>query len=146
MDCDSIPVNESAERAVLGSCIESASLLTSALAEGLSADDFTGDRPRIFRALLEMRSKHIPVDFISLAEYLGNRQDDYALIGDLICGAIVHPSHVSHHARIVRRKALLRSLLRLSDWIARAAVEVGADPEQIARLACEKLEPASVRI
>lgn len=138
------PANQAAERSVLGACIESESLLTSALAEGLSADDFTGDYPRVFRALLEMRAKGLPVDFISLPEYLGNGQREFALIGDLVSGAVVHYSHVMHHVQIVRQKSRLRSLLRLSDWIAQAAVEPCADPEQIAKLASEKLEPVRV--
>ena len=144
MPDDVLPANQAAERSVLGACIESESLLTSALAEGLTADDFTGDYPRVFLAMMEMRSKRLPVDFISLPDYLGNGQREFALIGDVVSGAVVHESHVMHHVQIVRQKSRLRSLLRLSDWIAQAAVEPCADPEQIARLVCERLEPASV--
>jgi replicative DNA helicase len=144
-DAGSLPVNQAAERSVLGACVESAEMLTAALAEGISADDFSvSDHQRVFRALLEMRDKRIPIDCISVSEQLGNDQRDFALLGDLTCGAIIHPSHVAHHARIVRNKSRLRSLLRLSDWMAREAGAPCADPDEIAKLACEKLEPASV--
>jgi replicative DNA helicase len=132
------PVNESAEKSVLGSCIECPDLLTAALAEGLSAEDFSVSAyRRLFGALLQMQDKDIPIDCISISEYLGNHPDDFALVVDLICGAMVHPSHVAHHARIVRRKSRLRSCLRFSDRIAQAAVEPGADPDQIVKLVGE---------
>jgi replicative DNA helicase len=140
-----VPVNLAAERSVLGSCVESHALLDSAVVEDLTPDDFSvSDHRRIFAAILEMHSKKVPVDFISLAEYLGNGQREFALIADLVSGAVVHHSHVRHHVRIVREKSKLRALLRLADWIEQAAIEPCADPEQIAKLVCEKLEPLSV--
>lgn len=143
----SLPVNESAERSVLGSCIECSNLLSAALAEGLSADDFSvSNYQRVFRALLEMRDKKIPVDCISVAEHLGNGQNDFALVGDLVSGAVVHHSHVAHHCRIIRQKSRLRSLLRLSDWMTREAASPCADPDEIIKRACEKLGPVSVTI
>ncbi len=134
--CD-LPVNVAAEKSVLGACVECADMLTSAIAEGITPDDFTGDHPRVFRSLLEMRDKGIPIDSVSVAEYLGNTQNDYVIVADLICGAVIHPSHVAHHARIVRQKSRLRSCLRLSHRIAQAAVEPGADPDQIVKLVGE---------
>jgi hypothetical protein len=137
-----IPVNVAAEKSVLGACVECVDILRYAIAEGLTPEDFTGDHPRVFRSLLEMREKRIPIDSLSLAEYLGNTQNDYVLVSDLICGAIIHPSHVIHDARIVRQKSRLRSLLTPSDWIAREAGSPCADPDEIIKRACEKLEPA----
>lgn len=139
--------NVPAERAALGAFIESPRILNSAVAEGLTADDFSvQDYQRVFRKLLEMEDKRFPVDSISLAEFLGNSQNDYVLVGDLVSGTVVTHDHILHHVRIVRQKSRLRSLLRLSDWIAQAVVEPCADPEQIAKLACEQLEPVSVSL
>jgi replicative DNA helicase len=144
---DSFPElsNLPAERAALGAFIEESSILTAAIDDGLTPDDFSlSDHQRMFRALVELRDKRFPVDYISLAEHLGNSQYDFALLGELISGVVIQHSHIAHHVRVIRQKSRLRALLRLSDWIAQAAVEVGADPEEIGNLVLDKLE--SVRV
>jgi len=65
-----------------------------------------------------------------VAESLGNRCDDYAIIADLARGAVLQKDHILHHVRIVCRKARLRALLRISEWIAETIDET-SDPGPI---------------
>ena len=123
--------NLPAERAVLGALVEDDELMTEVLVSGLSAEDFLlSDHQRIFRAILSLREKKCSVDYITVAEELGNRNSDYALIGDLIQGVVLHPDHVLHHVAIVKRKARLRTLLKLGEWIL-GSVSDTADPTRL---------------
>ncbi len=126
-----IPTNLAAERVVLGALIEDDGLLPEVLDVGLSAEDFLlSDHQRVFRAVLALREKHCPVDYITVAEELGNQNADYVLIASLVHGVVVHENHVLHHVQIVRRKARLRALLKLGEWISTAVTE-GSEPDQV---------------
>ena len=75
-----------------------------------------------------------------MAEQLGNRPEDTALLCDLITGVVLARGHVLHHVRIVRRKAHLRALIRLGEWVASSAGEDGADPDVLVQAVFEKLQ------
>jgi replicative DNA helicase len=136
-----LPVNLAAEREVLGALIEEPALLSEAIAMGLSSDDLSlADHRRIFSAMVALREQGHPIDYITLAEHLGNRSADFALMSDLISGVVVSRGHVLHHVGIVRKKAGLRNLIKLSEWMALAAGEDGADPKALIKGALEKLE------
>jgi replicative DNA helicase len=132
------PTNPAAERSVLGALIESPDLLSALLSEGITERDFSvEDYRRIWRVLLELDAKQLPIDSISVVEKLSGSQNDYCLVAELISGAVAHPSHVLHHARIVRQKSRLRSLVTFSDWVMREAGGIGADPDLILKAAIE---------
>jgi replicative DNA helicase len=139
-----MPTNLPAERTVLGTLIEDDDLLNDALSEGLTADDFSiSAHRRIFGAILELREKNCPIDYIAVAEQLGNDPADFALLGDLINGIVIHRGHVLHHVKIVRKKARLRTLMKVGDWIFKSATEVAANPDALVQVAIEKLETVS---
>jgi replicative DNA helicase len=136
-----MPTNLPAERTVLGALIEEDGLLSVAISEGLIVDDFSiSDHRRIFGAMLELREKDCPIDYISVADQLGNAPADFALLGDLISGIVIERGHVLHHIRIVRKKARLRTLLKLADWMSKSAIEVAANPDVLVQIAIKRLE------
>ena len=136
-----MPTNLPAERTVLGALIEDADLFSDAISEGLTVDDFSiSAHRRIFGAILELREKNCPVDYIAVAEQIGNAPEDFALIGDLISGVVIERTHILHHVRIVRKKSRLRALMKLADWISHSAVQVAADPDALVQVTLTKLE------
>jgi replicative DNA helicase len=143
---ESIPANINAERTTLGGFLEDPSILDAAICEGLQASDFLlSDHRRVFEAMLCLRDKGVPVDIITTAEELGNAGADFALLSDLISGIVIHRDHILYHARLVRQKSRLRAQVELFEWLSQQALEAGADPDEIARLALEKL-PVSVSV
>jgi replicative DNA helicase len=125
------PANLEAERCVLGAVIDDASFLPKVMATGLRCDDFmVSDHRRIFQAIELLYGRGIPVDFVTVAEELGNRNEDYAAIAALTFGVVLYEDHILHHAKIVGQKAQLRELLKIGEWIARAVTETG-DPDAV---------------
>lgn len=138
---DPMPTNLPAERTVLGAFIEDADLFSEAISEGLTADDFSiSAHRRIFGAILELRAKNCPIDYIAVAEQIGNAPDDFALIGDLISGVVIERGHILHHARIVKKKSRLRALMKVAEWISLSATEATADPDALVHATLTKLE------
>lgn len=137
------PVNLPAERSVLGALIEDDSLKADVLGAGLRSTDFAlSDHRQVFDAMLSLWQEKRPVDYVTVAEQLGNRQEHYVLVGSLIQGIIVHSDHVTAHAHIVQQKARLRALLRLAEWITRV-VDDTSDPDALIEEAIGKLEAIS---
>src|SRR2546425_6309419 len=135
-----LPTNLAAERVVLGVLIEEDELLPEVIATGLKVDDFSvSDHQRIFRAMLSLREKKCPVDYITVAEQLGNRQEDYVVIGSLVHGVVIDDDHLFHHVAIVRRKARQRSLLKLAEWISESVNET-TDPDSVIEQISARLE------
>jgi replicative DNA helicase len=123
-------VNLPTERAVLGACIESEELLGEAIAAGLTADDFAlSDHRKVFSTILRMREKNVPVDFLSVADWLGNHAQSYALVGSLTDGVVLQRDHTLYHASVVIKKSRLRNLAKLGEWIINSVNQEGADPQ-----------------
>ncbi len=140
LDID-LPCNVLAEQVVLGCLIEDSKLLPGIVATGLEHDEFIlSDHQRVFQAILDLHQRGSPIDYVSVAEQLGNASDDFALLGSLIHGVVVERSHALHQAKIVRRKAGLRAILKISEWMGGAAADTSADPELLIHLAIEKLQ------
>ena len=138
------PVSMPAERSVLGALIEDDGLLAEVLEAGLRIDDFSlSEHRRVFESILMLRRRNSPVDYVLVAEQLGNRQTDYVLVASLIDGVVVHEDHVLHHVAIIRKKAKLRALLRIADWLTRVVDET-ADPDALIAETLGKLEALTV--
>jgi replicative DNA helicase len=138
-----LPCNIAAERGVLGNLLESSSLLPRVLASGLCADDFIlPDHARAFRAIVTLHQQNAPVDPISLLDQLGERPADLALITDLITGTVIEPSHALYHARIGKRKARARQILKIGESIPGLVAEV-ADLDQLIAEIRQKLDACS---
>jgi replicative DNA helicase len=139
------PASLPAEQTVLGALIENDRLLAEVVSEGLRREHFTlSDHRRIFEAIVTLQGRHEPIDYITVAEQLGNRQEDYVLIGSLVHGVVFDDEeHVLHHATIVRRKWRLRALLKIAEWLT-ASVNETADPESLSAQAIDKIQSAAL--
>lgn len=133
-----LPINLSAERSVLGAVIEDDSLL--AEVAGLRCEDFSlSEHRRVFHAISQLRSQNSPIDYVLVAEKLGNTSENYVLVASLIDGTVTHPDHIAHHAEIVKRKSQLRRLLSVAEWITNVTDD-SADPDLVIEEAIGKLE------
>jgi replicative DNA helicase len=138
-----LPVNLPAERCVLGALIEDDSLIPAVMDVGLRVQDFSlSDHRRIFQAIETLQARKVPVDYVSVAEQLGNTQNDYVLIADLVHGVVLHEDHILHHAAIVHKKARLRELLNIGEWITEAVTQT-ADPDLLIAQITDRLETCS---
>jgi replicative DNA helicase len=141
------PCNPRSEQAVIGACIEENHILLAVVNSGLTPEDFSlSDHARFFRALTEMLTQGIPVDIISVAEFLGNDSREVAALADCVCGVVVEVRHILHHAGIIRKKARLRTLLHLAEWIETTACDPHADPDELGRMVAMKLGNVSPRL
>ena len=136
-------INVPAERSVLGALIENGSLFPDVVDAGLRVKDFgLSDHQRVFDAMLTLHLQGSPIDYISVYERLGNQPADYVLLGSLIQGVIIDEDHILYHVAIVRRKAGLRALLSIAEWITKV-VDDTADPDALIEQSIGMLEKAS---
>jgi len=129
------PASVEAEQAVLGAMLLKPDAVTTA-AEELTADDFYRETHRlIFEAMMDLKERTEPVDLVTLTEQL-KKADKLTKIGgipalSLIANSVPTAANVQYHARIVREKAQLRSLIHAATEIAGAAYEDAEDVEDI---------------
>lgn len=124
------PHNVEAEESVLGALLLSARALVE-VSEILNADDFFRENhSTIYRAALALVARDVPVDAITLADYLEQRGqlDGIGGTGRIaeLAALVPSTSNVGHYARIVRRHALGRRALEIG-----YALWMGADPETV---------------
>ena len=128
------PQNIEAEQSVLGAVLLENEAINQAL-EILTADDFYRETHReIFRAMMELSDHNQPVDAITLTDALRTKSvleqiGGPAYIAEL-ADAVPTAANVSHYARIVREKAVLRSLATIATDIASSAYEANANVDE----------------
>ena len=131
-----LPQNTDAEAAVLAAAILSSEVVPE-VANMLSVEDFYRPSHRVvFAAILELYRRDIPVDQLSLADYLEaagqlNLVGGKPFIIDLASNSFALVNW-RQHARIVRRCAVLRALISASTGI--TALAFDAPPEDIERI------------
>jgi hypothetical protein len=107
------PHSLDAERSVLGAMLMDAGAIVLALGT-LAADDFFRDAHRwLFAAMRRLHDRDAPIDLVTLREELSARELDEigpAYISALIDG-VPHSMNVEHYARIVKNRAIFRSLI-----------------------------------
>ncbi len=96
--------------------------------EILSSEDFYRESHReIFRAMVELTDKIQPVDAITLTDALRSRGVLEAIGGPAyiaeLAACVPTAANVAHYARIVRERAVLRSLASIATEIASTAYE-----------------------
>jgi replicative DNA helicase len=136
-----IPSNLHAERAVLGAILEKESLFSDYIAAGLRAEDFTfTDHVRIYTAMIRLGKVSEPIDYISVAERLGNSPEDIALLSDLVVGVVLERSHILHHVDTIIEKSRLRQIQRLGEEIQFGVNEPGVESLGLAFHIVSKLD------
>lgn len=128
------PHSAEAEQAVLGGIFIRGKLLHTII-DILREDDFYFPKHRvIFRIFLELYSKNIPIDLVSVHERLKSldmleESGGTAYLTDLAEGSIVSAANAVHHAHIVRNKAVQRELITASLEIISNCYDYGSDVE-----------------
>ncbi|MFQ5667352.1 MAG: replicative DNA helicase [Candidatus Binatia bacterium] len=143
------PQSLEAEESVLGGVLLDNNALDRAL-EFVGPDDFYREaHRRIMRAMLELNQRGEPVDLVTLADVLkvqGELQDigGAAYLAEL-AEKVPTAAHVAYYARIVRQKAVLRTLIQTATEIATLGYESGADVDQFLDQAEHKIFEISER-
>ncbi|MHB1843006.1 MAG: replicative DNA helicase [Sulfobacillus sp.] len=129
------PQSLEAERSVLGSMLIEKDALTRGMEE-LRDEDFYWESHRlIFRTMQELYDQAQVVDLVTLTEGLRNgkhlEQCGGATYLAELTTAVPTASHISHYAKIVRQRALLRGVIRVGTHMAQTAYEADSDAEVI---------------
>ena len=127
------PQNLDAEQAVLGSMLLEESAIAAA-AEHLDEPVFYKDAHRkIFVALLALYKATTPVDLITVTDEL-KRRNQLEEVGGAsylatLTSVVPTAANAEHYCRIVKQKAILRDLIRVSTRIAGDCYEEAVEPD-----------------
>ena len=143
------PHSLEAEESVLGGILIDNNALDRAV-EFIVADDFYREAHRkIFRAMQELNQRGEPVDLVTLTDALRARGELQDIGGAAYLGELVEKvptaAHVAFYARIVRHKAVVRSLIQATTEIAALGFESSADVDQLLDEAEHKIFEISER-
>ena len=122
-----IPHSLDAERSVLGAILVENSAINRAQ-EILHEQDFYRDpHRRIFKVMSTLSERATAIDPVTVKEELLKSGDLEAVGGPAYIASLLdgvpHSSHVEHYARIVKEKAILRSLIEAGGRIVTSAYE-----------------------
>ena len=128
------PQNLEAEQSVLGAILLDNEAINHSI-EILTAEDFYRESHReIFRAMVLLSERNQPVDAITLTDTLRNHGALEAIGGAgyvaELAACVPTAANVAHYARIVREKAILRSLASVATEIAGGAYEAPANVDE----------------
>ncbi len=130
-----LPASVEAERSILGAILLDNTVYSQA-AEFLRPDDFSLDsHRRIYARIMDLQESGRPVDLVTLTEELGRRKEveavgGVAYISSLTDGVPRRPN-IEHYVRIVKDKALLRSLIHAANSAIGLASEQASTAEEI---------------
>jgi len=143
------PQSIEAEESVLGGVLLDNNALDRAI-EFVAAEDFYREAHRkIMRAMVELNQRAEPVDLVTLSDALkvrGELQDvgGSAYLAEL-ADKVPTAANVAYYARIVRHKAVLRSLIQTATEIATHGYESTGDVDQFLDEAEHKIFEISER-
>ena len=128
------PQNLEAESSVLGGILLENDAINVVL-EVLRPEDFYRESHRkIFRAMIELLDRNEPVDLITLSDFLKGRNELEAVGGTSYLASLADfvptATNISYYARIVREKAILRSLIGAATEIATRGYEEQGNVEE----------------
>jgi replicative DNA helicase len=128
------PQNIEAEQSVLGAILLDNDAINQAI-EILTSEDFYRESHReVFRAMVALSERNQPVDAITLTDALrtGGVLEAVGGAGYIaeLAACVPTAAHAGHYARIVREKALLRSLASISTEIASGAYDAPANVDE----------------
>jgi replicative DNA helicase len=137
------PQNLDAEAAVLGGILVENEAMDIVL-EHLTADDFYREAHRkIFRVMVALHEKNEPCDTITISEAL-RAKNELEAVGGLsylvaLSSDTASAANIGFHARIVREKSTLRSLIRISTDITDGAYSATHDVDEFLDTAERKI-------
>lgn len=116
------PFNEEAEQSFLGSILIDPEAMIR-VADQIRDEDFYFDRHRlIFSAMLDLYTRHEPIDLLSLGNRLDERKQLNTIGGRSYLAELTNivptSRNVVHYAAIIQKKATLRRMIQASSKIA----------------------------
>jgi len=123
------PHNQEAEQSVLGAILIDKEAMMK-IADKITGEDFYHDKHRIiYDIMVELSSRHEPIDLLSLGNRL-EEQESLKKIGGRsylaeLANIVPTAANVTHYANIVQKKATLRRLIGASSHIANLVYEQG---------------------
>lgn len=127
------PQNLEAEQTVLGSVLIDKNAIFR-VADLLTPDDFYSPaHSRIYDSILSLYEKRQPIDVLSLANFLKER-DQLTEVGGSsyladLTNQVTTSSHVQHYAQLVKKNKVLRDLIKASAEITEGAFEPAQELE-----------------
>lgn len=137
------PQNVEAEKSVLGAIMLDQDALTKIAGELNSQDFYSEKHHAIYEAMLELYEEREPVDILSLASKLKDKN----LLEDLggrsyltsLVNAVPSAANITHYAKIVRNKATLRRLIQVGQKVTELGYAEEEDVEKLLDQAEQKL-------
>jgi len=121
------PQNLEAEASVLGGILLENEAINRVLEIIAPADFYRESHRKIFRAMLELTDRSEPADLITLSELLNGKGELEAVGGSTYLATLADQvptaANISHYARIIREKAILRQLINSATEIATRGFE-----------------------
>ncbi len=130
-----LPAAPDAERSILGAIILDNDLQNEALSE-LKPDHFFLDaHRRIYASIAELSENGRPIDLITISEELSRHKELEAVGGvaylSSLTDGVPRRTSIEHYIRIVRDKAMLRSLIHAANGVISHALEAADPAEEI---------------
>ncbi|MFA4829835.1 MAG: replicative DNA helicase, partial [Thermodesulfovibrionales bacterium] len=129
------PQNIEAEQSILGAIMIENDALPKVI-EIISREDFYKESHRkIYDAMIELFDKSEPIDLITIAEELKKRNEIDAVGGEAYLSSLASQvptaANIRYHSKIIREKALLRSLIKSASEIASKVYEENLDADEL---------------
>ena len=130
-----LPHNLEAERSILGAVLLDNHALNAAVERLRSEDFFLPQHRHIFERMVQLGEKQQAIDTVTLMEDLGRSGELEAAGGvaylSQLADGLPRVTNVDHYARIVKEKAILRSLIYSASVIQEQALAAGDDADVI---------------
>jgi replicative DNA helicase len=130
-----VPHNPEAERSVLGAILIENAAINRAQEILREADFYRDPHRRIFKAMTDLSEKATAIDPVTVKEELSRCGDLDAVGGPAYIASLLdgvpRSANVEYYARIVKEKAILRSLIEAGNQILTTAYEASQDTEEI---------------
>ena len=129
------PQDIEAEQSVLGALMIDKNAI-SKVADILAIDDlYKTNHQLIYEVILELFSKNQPIDILTVSSRLKEKGQleeigGISYLSELV-NAVPSSSHITHYAKIINKKKVLRELLNSAYEIAELALNEEKDPQEI---------------
>jgi replicative DNA helicase len=128
------PQSLDAEESVLGGILLDSHALDRVIETMSDADFYRESHRKIFRAMIALSEKGEPIDLVTLTDTLKARGELQDIGGATylaeLTDKVPSAANIAHYARIIREKAVLRSLITVSNEIASRCYNGEEDIEQ----------------
>jgi len=129
------PQDIEAEQSVLGALMIDKNAI-SKVADILAIDDFyKTNHQLIYEVILELFSKNQPIDILTVSSRLKEKEQleeigGISYLSELV-NAVPSSSHITHYAKIINKKKVLRELLNSAYEIAELALDEEKDAQEV---------------